>query len=171
MKWIVAMVLAGFLLAGCRPAEPAADGFAIYLLAEQGPASLLAETPLDELALAEEPLVAPGDLLSYDTATHTLGISDAALARVQALFALPVPTGGVPFVVTAGGERIYAGAFWTPLSSLSYDGVVIIDPTMLSSLMPGHLRISLGYPAPESFTGADPRSDPRILAAVEGGSR
>ena len=89
------------------------------------------------------------------------------MARVRALFEPPVPTGGVPFVMTANGERIYAGAFWTMLSSLSYDGVVILDPLPLSSVMPGDLRITLGYPAPELFTGEDPRSDPRILEALE----
>jgi hypothetical protein len=33
--------------------------------------------------------------------------------------------------------------------------------------MPGDLRITLGYPTPDVFTGEDPRSDPRILEAVD----
>jgi hypothetical protein len=154
------------LLGGCATAPPEAEELALYLLAEEGPASLLEGAALDELALAETPIIGPDDVLAYDTDTHTMSLSQEAIARVRALFEPPVPTGGVPFVMTAGGERIYAGAFWTPLSSLSYDGVVILDAQMLSSVMPGDLRISLGYPVPEVFTGEDPRADPRILAAV-----
>jgi hypothetical protein len=173
VKQMLVVVLAGLVLAGCREAATGAtvrgeEGLAIYLLAEEGPASLLEGRALAELALAEEPIVGPEDVLAYDTATHTMSVSEAAMGRVRELFAAPVPTGGVPFVVTAGGERIYAGAFWTPLSSLSYDGVVILDTQMLSSVMPGDIRITLGYPAPEVFTGEDPRADRRILEAVEG---
>jgi hypothetical protein len=170
---VVVMVGLALALAGCREtgtgtADGGEEGLAIYLLEEEGPASLLEGRALAELALAEEPIIGPDDVLAYDPATHTMSLSDDAMARVRALFAAPVPTGGVPFVVTAGGERIYAGAFWTPLSSLSYDGVVILDTQMLSSVIPGDVRITLGYPAPEVFTGEDPRADPRILEAVAG---
>jgi hypothetical protein len=174
MRWVmVVVVVVGLVLAGCReagqgPADGGEEGLAIYLLEEEGPASLLEGRALAELALAEEPIIGPDDVLAYDPATHTMSLSEAAMARVRALFAAPVPTGGVPFVITAGGERIYAGAFWTPLSSLSYDGVVILDTQMLSSVMPGDVRITLGYPAAEVFMGEDPRSDPRILEAVTG---
>lgn len=167
MKYLLPLFL---VLAACaqQPATPtpapAPEGFAIYRLAEEGPASLLEGRALDELALAETPIADPGDLITYDTATHTMSLSAEAYERVRDLFAAPVPTGGIPFVVTAGRERIYAGAFWTPLSSLSYDGVVILDPLALS---PPRLQLTLGYPGAEAFTGEDPRSDPRILAAVE----
>ena len=174
MRRVLLVVMAGLVRVGCREAATGTtvrgeEGLAIYLLAEEGPASLLEGRALAELALVEEPIIGPDDLLAYDTATHTMSLSEAAMGRVRELFAAPVPTGGVPFVVKAGGERIYAGAFWTPLSSLSYDGVVILDTQMLSSVMPGDIRITLGYPAPEVFTGADPRADRRILEAVGGG--
>lgn len=169
MKRSAFLALALLLLGGCASATPtpAPEGLAIYLLAEEGPASLLEGVALDDLALAETPIIGPADIRAYDAGTHTMSISEEAMARVRELFEPPVPTGGVPFVMTANGERIYAGAFWTMLSSLSYDGVVILDPLPLSSVMPGDLRITLGYPAPELFTGEDPRSDPRILEALE----
>ena len=172
MKHLLALSLLALLLAACAPQSPTpaptTGDFAIYLLAENGPATLLDAAPLEEIALAETPIIAPADLLAYDTATHTMTVSEEAIARVRDLFALPAPVGGIPFVVTAVGERIYAGAFWTPLSSLSYDGVTILDPLTLSSVQPGDLRITLGYPTQEAFTGEDPRSDPRILEAVAG---
>ncbi|NLF64766.1 MAG: hypothetical protein GX579_09190 [Chloroflexi bacterium] len=169
MKRSAFLALALLLLGGCASATPtpSPEGLAVYLLAEEGPAALLEGVALDDLALAETPIIGPADIRAYDAATHTMSISEEAMARVRALFEPPVPTGGVPFVMTANGERIYAGAFWTMLSSLSYDGVVILDPLPLSSVMPGDLRITLGYPAPELFTGEDPRSDPRILEALE----
>jgi hypothetical protein len=93
-----------------------------------------------------------------------LELTDAAYRRIQALFVTPVKVSGLPFVVCVGAERIYTGAFWTPLSSLSYDGVVILQPLSTDTK---HIQIELGYPAPEAFTGNDPRADPRITHALE----
>jgi len=72
---------------------------------------------------------------------------------------------GVPFVIMAHEERIYAGAFWSPASSLSFDGVIIMQPFDPSGQP---LLISLGYPSNDFFTGEDPRDDPRLRSALEG---
>jgi len=80
--------------------------------------------------------------------------------QVQQIFSTPVKVNGIPFVVCVGTERIYTGAFWTPLSSLSFDGVVIIQPFNKDETT---IQISLGYPGSDMFTGRDPRVDKRIL--------
>jgi hypothetical protein len=150
----------GLTLGGCGAKS---GGFAIYLLADDRPAAALAGADLAGLPLRDQPLLTQDDLAWYDAATHEMELTPEALARVQQVFPTPIRTNGIPFVVCVGREPIYAGAFWTPLSSQSYDGVVILQPfaTNLATI-----RISLGYPGASFYTGQDPRSDPRILQAL-----
>jgi hypothetical protein len=140
------------------------DEFGIYLLADDRPATALAEEELQTVALQERLLIGASDIVSYDRDSHAMQLTEAAFRRVQELFPLPVRVDGIPFVVRVGDERIYAGAFWTPLSSLSYDGVVILQPMGEPDRAVG---LALGYPSPEAFSGDDPRADPRIIEALE----
>lgn len=153
-----------FVLCACQPAPRPGDGFAIYLLVEDVPTLGLAQADLDQLVLAPEPLISSADIVSYDKDSHVIELTETAYKRVRAIFPMPVKVDGIPFVVTVGDERIYAGAFWTPLSSLSYDGIVIGQPLDPEGTL---VQIVLGYPAPEAFIGTDPRSDARILEALE----
>jgi len=70
---------------------------------------------------------------------------------------------GRPFVVVANDERIYAGAFWTLASSLSFDGVVIEEPVFEDDAT---IKLVLEYPTESFFTGEDPRGDARIREAL-----
>ena len=146
----------------CRPEET--GRFSIYLLAQEIPSDELSRFDLGQLALQEQPVLTDEGILAYSSSTHELELTDAAYQRIKALFVTPVKVSGLPFVVCVGAQRIYAGAFWTPLSSLSYDGVVILQPLSTDTK---HIQIELGYPAPEAFTGNDPRADPRITHALE----
>lgn len=148
--------------AGCRAQEP--DSFGIYLLAEEMPATQLAGADIQALELQPDPVIGPDDIVAYDGRTHEIELTRAAYRRVQELFPLPVRVDGIPFVVRVGTEAIYAGAFWTPLSSLSYDGVIIMHPFSGEETTIG---LALGYPSPEAFTGDDPRADSRIMAALD----
>jgi hypothetical protein len=100
----------------------------------------------------------------YDRATHEMELTPEALARVQQLFSTPIRTNGIPFVACAGREPIYVGAFWTPLSSQSYYGVVILQPFAAEQTTS---QLSLGYLGASSFTGQDLRSDARVMQALE----
>ena len=82
----------------------------------------------------------------------------------ERLRALAVPVDGLPFVVRVGDETIYRGALWTPISSLSYEGIVIMQPFDPAGRT---VRLELGYPSPQFARGEDPRSDGRIRAALE----
>lgn len=53
---------------------------------------------------------------------------------------------------------------WTLTSSLSFDGVVIMDPAFSSNFS---LSFALGYPTEEVFIGEDPRGDQRIREALK----
>jgi hypothetical protein len=149
-------------LAGCR-SEQEGD-FVIYLLqGRQSGVDILGKNA-DQLTLQKQPLLTSQDITRYDPFSHAIELTDEAYRRIQALFQTPVKTDGIPFVVTIGKTPIYAGAFWTPLSSLSFDGVVILQPMDPSG---NAIRIELGYPSPEAFTGSDPRADPRILHSLK----
>jgi hypothetical protein len=140
-------------------------GFAIYLVAEVISAQEMLQADLDKLGLEGAPIISLDDVVAYDAATHEIQLADSAYER---LGALDVPVQGLPFVICAGAERIYGGAFWVSYSSLSYGGIVIdIFPAMAND--PGRtLRIQLGYPESlELFIGEDPRSHPRIVESLE----
>jgi hypothetical protein len=160
--FLPAILLLGVAITGCQPGER--TGFAIYLLDQPVSTSQLSQIDLGELSLQNKPIVSGNDIVSYDPSNHTMELTRRAYDRIQDIFPMPVKVDGIPFVVCAGEERIYAGAFWTPLSSLSYDGVIIMQPLDPEGTT---IRISLGYPAPETFTGEDPRGDPRIHLALE----
>ncbi len=134
---------------------------AIYLTTEEvAPADLLGEVDLAALPHESHPLITEDDILAYDVTSHTFTLRPEVAA---ALSLAEIPVSGLPFVLYVGEEPVYAGAFWTPLSSLSFDGVVI-EPWL-----PGGenaFRVTLGYPGPDFFEGEDPRADPRFLAAI-----
>ncbi len=144
----------------CQPGKN--NGFAIYLLAQNIPAAELARIDIDRLPLESKPIISNDDIISYDKANHMIELTPAAYTRVQQIF--PIPVNGFPFVVCAGNERIYTGAFWTSISSISFSGVVIMQPVDTKNTT---IQITLGYPGPEFFTGDDPRADSRIMKALE----
>ncbi len=132
------------------------------------PADLLAVDDLGDVTLAAEPLLTADDLLAYDVTSHVFTLTMEAAGRVAAL---DVPTNGRGFVVAVEGTPIYAGAFWAPYSSLSYDGVVILVLPGYSAgagfpSESGTFRLELGYPGSGFFRGSDPRSDPRVVDAL-----
>ena len=69
-------------------------------------------------------------------------------------------TYGEPFVVKIGNQEIYDGCFWTPISSVSYGGIVI---ETLVNMTDNTIKLEKGYPSSDFFEGIDPRNDPRIL--------
>ena len=141
------------------------EAFELYLLADdQAHGSVVIETTLAALKLAQTPLLTTSDLVSYERSTHTIKLTDAGYQKISDLLADNFQVGGIPFVIVSGSERIYAGAFWTPLSSQSFDGVVIMDPVFL--MEDNTLQITLGYPSIDVFTGVDPRDDPRLMDAL-----
>ena len=169
-KSLIAISLIVILLTACQtvPTEapaPSGQAFELYLVADEemrGPD--LQDVELSELPLTQNPLIRTDDVISYIWDHHVLKITEEAYQKILFLYSAGLPTDGLPFVVISNGERIYAGALWTPASSLSLDGVVIMQPLDPSN-MP--LFISLGYPTIEAFTGEDPRDDPRLQHALD----
>lgn len=156
--FFVVIMLGLALLGGCgKRKEPA---FAIFLVDSELPAAETLAAPLKDLVLEETALLTIEDVVSYQPGKYELTLADEAAERISQL---AIPLDGLPFVVVAQGERIYAGSFWTPVSSLSYSGIAAMlwleDDAVI-------LRFDLSYPAsPELFEGVDLRNDARILEA------
>lgn len=159
--WLLAIALS-LVAVACSP--PQAKGFAISLLARDIPPAQLVRSDLRGVELQPAPLLTAADLVSYSRASHVMELTPDAYARVRAIFPMPVRVEGIPFVVTVDGEPIYAGAFWTPASSLSFDGPFIMQPFSEDQRL---IRIELGYPSNVAFTASDPRSDARVMRALE----
>jgi hypothetical protein len=159
---IILIVFFILTIAGCTSSH--IDGFTIYLLSQDMSALDASKMDVDQLPLEIEPLLSGEDIVSYELANHIIEITPAAYRRFRGTFPQLVRVAGIPFVVCAGSQRIYAGALWTPASSISYDGVIILQPFDNDGTT---IQLSLGYPGPDSFTGSDPRADPRIVRALE----
>jgi hypothetical protein len=168
MKKILLAVCLGSLLmispavGGCS-SELNSEGFAIYLTQRDIPVSQM--EPLSRVAIADTPLMSVADIVSYDRNTHEIELTPAAYERVMQL---QVPTSGKVFVVCVDKEPIYWGAFWTPISSQSFYGVVIMVPPILPGGNSGNvIQITRGYPSASFAQGDDPRSNPVILKSLE----
>jgi hypothetical protein len=139
--------------------------FAIYLIAEPVDARTLAHNPRlwKELALSSDPVISQEDIISYDFSSHEMRL------RTEAIKRLPKPSvTGTPFVVVVNGERIYQGAFYSSVSSISYSQpVILVDKA--GPEQPGKadvLLIDRAYPSASFATGRDLRSDDRIKSAL-----
>ena len=68
-------------------------------------------------------------------------------------------------MVCVNKEPIYWGAFWTPISSISFNGVTIWKP--YSTQGQKIIVLTLGYPSSSFYGGEDPRNDARVLDSLE----
>ena len=136
------------------------EGFAIYLTRDNVPAAQM--EALSHVEIADQPTVSMEDVVTYDEATHEMELTTVAFDR---LADLEVPVSGTSFVVCVDSQPIYWGAFWTPISSLSFDGVTIWKP--LGTQDSTVVRLELGYPSASVYRGDDPRNAPEVLSALE----
>jgi hypothetical protein len=145
------------------PDLTASTHLAFYLLEKDLNAAEAARWHPGALALQRTPLLTLDDILRYDPQKAELTLTQSAARR---LVVLTVPVSGLPFVVTLAGRPCCLGAFWTSLSSLSFDQAVVIDLLLVGQ--EGTLRLDLGYPASsEFFRGFDWRRDPDFLKLFE----
>ena len=155
-----AMVIALAIgILACRNSGGPELGF--RLLTQRLPKGPLSNEQLAGLSVEETPFLSLDDILSYDKSSHEMTLTDDAAERLRAL---DVPVSGRPFVIRVAGKPIYAAAFWTPISSMGFDGVIIMQP-----LHPDQqtVRLELGYPSATFYAGQDPRGDPRIMDALD----
>jgi hypothetical protein len=161
MKSTFLLIVPGLLLlVSCKDSgtQPPADiSFAIYTMRDTTIESRVASNlPLEDLALAQTPIIRGKDLRAYYWATHTFVPVPSLDTLLKQMARQGGRTRGVPFVVTVGRQRIYLGTFWWAYSS-SLPTVPSIE--LITS---GPYTIA---PAAMS-TGTDRRQDPRIRESL-----
>jgi hypothetical protein len=154
------VVLAGILLlaGGCSAKQ--GEGFAIYLTGDDIPPARM--EALSHVDIAGAPIISLKDIVTYNAQTHELKLTPGAYERISQL---AVPTTGKSFLVCVDKGPIYWGAFWTPISSQSFDGVTIWKP--LTPKEPYVVTLELGYPSSSFYGGEDPRSNPAVMKSLE----
>ena len=147
------------LSSGCAPSSTG-EGFAIYLTREDiTPAQMESPSPVEP---AEQSIIGIDDVISYNEQTYELKLTQSAFERISLL---EVPTSGISFLVCIDKNPVYWGAFWTPFSSQSFDGITIWKPYDASE--PYILSFELGYPTSSFYEGKDPRNNPLIISAFK----
>jgi hypothetical protein len=155
---VLIMVSAILLLSGCAASE--GEGFAIYLT--QGDIPPAQMEALSHVDIEEQPIISMEDIITYNAQTHEITITTSAFERISQL---EVPVRGKSFVVCVDRGPIYWGAFWTPISSVSFDGVTIWKP--LGPREPEIIKLELGYPSPAFYEGDDPRNNSQVMESLE----
>jgi hypothetical protein len=151
--WLIALM-------GCDSGTDSREqaDFAIYLLKDSKlTAAQVWSQPLESLVLADSPFLATGDLKSYNWQTHEFSVSAPVDFQLAALRRTLGPTGGIPFVVVVGTERIYLGAFWYAYSSM------ISQVPFIDAIGNPH-RINK---CESVLVSEDKRIDPRIYHALK----
>jgi len=157
-KLIVALICILLIFSGCTAIE--GEGFAIYLTKEDiSPAQMEAFSHVD---IADQPIISISDVTAYNAQTHEIELTDEAFERVSQL---DVPVRGKSFMVCVDKAPIYWGAFWTPISSISFDGVTIWKP--INTQEPKVITLELGYPSSSYYAGEDPRNNAIVIGSLD----
>lgn len=161
-KIVIFIVCVLLMAASCSSAQH--EGFAIYLTEGDIPPALM--NTLSPVELETLPIISMNDIITYNVQTHELKLTGNAFDRIALL---DVPVQGKSFVVCVDRKPIYSGAFWTPISSIGYDGVTIWKP--LYSQEQKVVTLELGYPSSTFYGGEDPRNNPEVLRSIEGAGK
>ena len=143
---------------GCTTSK--GQGFAIFLTKGDIPPAQM--EALSHVELADQSIIGINEIITYNAQTHELKLTQSAFERISQL---EVPTSGRSFLVCVDKNPVYWGAFWTPMSSQSFNGVTIWKPYSLSK--PYIITLELGYPSSSFYGGEDPRNKPEIIGAFE----
>jgi hypothetical protein len=158
VKLTLIIVCVLFMSGGCAASNQ--EGFAIYLTKGDIPS---AQMPvLSHVDIAAQPVIAMRDIIAYNAKTHEIILTAPAFDRISSL---EVPVRGKSFVVCVDKKLIYWGAFWTPISSISFDGVTIWKP--FSSQDPKIIKLDLGYPSVSFYGGEDPRNNAELMKSLQ----
>lgn len=155
------LILVGIILLLGDGSTSKGEGFAIYLTKGDLPPSQI--PVLSHVEIVEHPIISLSEILSYNTNTHEITLTAKAFNRISSL---EVSVRGKSFVVCVDKNPIYCGAFWSPVSSISFDGVTIQKP--LNSQESKVIKLELGYPLSSFFySGEDPRIDAEIMKSLD----
>lgn len=133
----VVILLTGVIFVGLWFSSTSKEKFGIYLQRN------------NELVIADE------DIVWYNASDHRIKLT---LKGAEKISSLRVGVHGELFTIKIGKTEIYEGAFWTPISSVGYHGIIIEKPMDQTDT----IQLQCGYPS--SYGDTDPRNDPRIVS-------
>ena len=154
------VVLICLLLVSSGCAATKGEGFAIYLTKEDIPPAQM--PALSHVDIADQPIISMKDVITYNAQTNELRLTPSAFERISSL---EVQVRGKSFIVCVDKNLIYWGAFWTPISSISFDGVTFWKP--YSSQGPAVITLELCYLSSSFYGGEDPRNSLEILKSLK----
>ena len=151
----------------------AGSEFGIYLLWDQRITAVDAlKLKLDDIVLQDKPLFTMKDVVEYHWPDHRIALWGKSMSKLPMVYKRGAPIEplpyGIPFVVVAGGKRVYLGGFFPPapprLESVSFPkpAIVLVHPLARSSSI---LGIAPAYPRSTPGPKDDPRDSPLIEAA------
>ena len=78
---LIALIIVGtiIILGGCKTSKD--EGFAVYLTKEDIPPAQM--EALSYVEIANQPIISLGDIITYNTQTHELQLTDAAFRRIS----------------------------------------------------------------------------------------
>jgi len=167
VRRILALLVVGLCCVQCGDDEDRgtnADGgeFGIFLTRDDVPPTQL--IAMSHIEAAADPILSIDDIAAYVREEHGMVLSASGRSKLDSL---QVPVKGRSFLVCVDGQVRYAGAFWTMISSASFDGPVIVLPAMNDTV-----RIEIGYPGRvEGREYEDPRDEPDVMAALAGAGK
>ena len=144
---------------------PEEDSFAIYFLADDKlSATAISDRAIDELVLAENPIITINDLLWYNWTDHAFSIVPAVAEELALYLQARRNVHGIPFVVTVFNEPVYQGAFWFAFSSVPPPCPYIESLDVAEKVQePVTLKIERAW----DQSKPDVRSDERIYRALK----
>ncbi|MCR2805801.1 hypothetical protein [Paenibacillus soyae] len=146
-----------FIMAGCQNDNKTTDTEVSLYLVKDLSATEAMRAKLSDLPLEEMPILTHKDIERYDWQKHEFSLK-AGISLEEKLEG-KVPMSGKPFVVMADGVRIYAGSFWTYLSS-QYNPDI---PTITSIWQAGSEKSSYSIQYKKQ---PDSRADERIYGSL-----
>jgi hypothetical protein len=112
------------------------------------------------------------DMAAYLRDTHEIVLSESGIEKWNSYvvwgssYDSPIPSAGglyqKEFALRIDSREIYRGHFWSALSSISCEGVVILDALLPCDNVGNRIRIENGYPGPTPGT-EDPRDNAELL--------
>lgn len=149
---VLALLLTPVWLAGCSTNE---SGFGIYMV------------DTGELVLSDQ------HIEGYYWESHAIELNEEGIEKWNSY----ITYDGIPkiqetlhqrdFVLKVKGEEIYRGKFYSMVSSMSYEGVVILDSLIKLDEDINTIVIQHGYPSPSIDTGEDPRNNQKLYDYLE----
>ena len=156
---LIALIVLGIgaFAGGCAVSN--VEGFAIYLTKSDVPPAQM--EALSHVDIAAKPVIGLKDIIAYNGVTHEITLTPETFERISKL---EVPVQGTSFLVCVDRAPVYWGAFWTPISSISFNGVTIWKP--FGAQESKAVTLELGYPSSSFYGGDDPRDNPLILNSL-----